>query len=102
MKKRVTLAFVFYGLSCIALASDEQTGIWSPDSTFAQLNVACVRTYTCGPSDAEMYSADQKIVASGPRQVTGVCSAGDGPVGSCNVCLTNPPSDPCKWHLERR
>ena len=48
-----------------------------------------------------MSDADCKKVYTNPparRLVNGVCSAGGGPVDSCNECLTNPPDDACEYH----
>lgn len=79
-----------------------ETGAWTPASSFSQLNVACSRKYTCGPKEDVIYSADSKVVQTAPKTVWGVCSAGTGPIDTCNICLTNPPTERCEWHVESK
>lgn len=93
----VACLWLFIGSAALA---DE--GIWTTGSQFAQANVACMRTYTCGPAKDIMHSADMKVVSTEPKLVWGVCSAGQGPVDGCNVCLTNPPKDKCIWSLKKK
>lgn len=83
-------------------SSRADDGVWQAASNFAQVNVACTRTYTCGPAKDIMHSADMKVVATDTKLVWGVCSAGQGPVDGCNVCLTNPPKDKCTWSLQKK
>lgn len=91
-------------VSIVAVASfapaTAEDGVWTPDDNFSQVNVACTRVYTCGPISSVMYGDDKKLVSTAPKIVWGVCSAGDGPVDSCNACLTTPPTEKCEWHLE--
>jgi hypothetical protein len=77
-------------------------GTWVADSEFAQVNVACSRRYICGPGKDVLHSADSKIVSAAPKLIWGVCSAGTGPVDSCNVCNTNPPTEKCEWSLQKK
>lgn len=79
-----------------------EPGRWTANSSFAQINVFCQRLYTCSPASDIVYDAKKKLVVSAPTTVRGVCSAGSGPVDSCNECLTNQPSEACEWHLEDR
>ena len=91
---------VLFGVGHAAVVEAEE-GLWSTDeSIFAQMNVFCTRTYVCGPSTDIVYGSDKKVVSTSPRLVQGVCSTGNGPIDSCNVCLTNPPTERCEWHLE--
>ena len=76
------------------------TGVWVPSETFAQANVACMRVYTCRPSQSLMIGADQRVATTPPERVWGVCDAGGGDISSCNVCRTNPPVTPCRWWVE--
>jgi hypothetical protein len=77
-----------------------EVGAWSTEDTiFTQVNVFCIRNYICGPAEDVLYSADQRIVSTSSKPVRGVCSADGGPADSCNVCLTNPPTEKCEWHL---
>jgi hypothetical protein len=71
-------------------------------------SLPCYRIYRC-VSSAEAHGqqtmndpACKRVYHYPParRQVTGVCSAGSGPADSCNVCLTNPPNDPCEYHYK--
>jgi hypothetical protein len=94
----IVFAVIILGFS----AAYAETGMWSPDSQFAQANVACARKYTCGPSKDIMHGADTKIVSTPPKLVWGVCSAGTGPVDSCNVCNTNPPTEQCEWTVQKK
>jgi hypothetical protein len=85
----------------IATNTKADDGVWSTDdSTFAQANVFCTRTYVCVPAQDVVYGADKKIASTPPQLVRGVCSADGGPADSCNTCLTIPPTDKCEWHLE--
>jgi hypothetical protein len=95
-------------LNCSLAAAPFETsalaeeGVWSADSQFAQVNVACSRRYTCGPGRDILHSGDTKIVSTAPKLVWGVCSVGAGPVDSCNVCNTNPPTEKCEWSLQKK
>jgi hypothetical protein len=91
----VCAVFVQFG-SGVASA---ESGQWIADSQFAQVNVACSRVYYCKPGQDILHSADTKVVTTPNKLVWGVCSAGDGPVDSCNVCLTTSPGEPCQWHV---
>lgn len=83
--------------AAVVFAND---GVWTTTETFAQANVACFRVYTCWPASDILHDASTHVVSTPPKTVWGVCSAGGGPVDSCNVCLTNPPTEKCEWHLE--
>jgi hypothetical protein len=91
------LSAATFGESALA-----EEGTWSADDQFAQVNVACSRRYTCGPGRDILHSADTKIVSTAPKLVWGVCSAGTGPVDSCNVCNTNLPNEKCEWSLQKK
>lgn len=96
------LASVILLTAGVAMSAHGEDGTWSPTDTTAQVNVACTRVYTCGPNQDVMYGGNKRLVATPNKLVWGVCSAGSGPVDSCNVCLTNPPAEKCQWHLEDR
>lgn len=85
-----------------ATAAFSEEGVWTPDDTFAQVNVFCTRVYKCGPASDIVYGGDKKLVSSSPTLVKGVCSAAGGAADSCNECLTNPPKEKCEWHLEKK
>ena len=88
---------ILYLMASMALAED---GVWTTGDEFAQVNVFCVRVYKCSPAQDILYDESKKLIVSDPESSTGICSAGNGPVDSCNECLTNPPAKPCEWHLE--
>ena len=79
-----------------------EQGVWVADDQFIQVNVACSRTYVCRPSTDILHDGNSRMVATSPILVWGICSAADGPADSCNVCLTNPPTKSCEWHMERQ
>jgi hypothetical protein len=79
-----------------------ETGTWYPDDSFMQVNVACSRRYVCAPATDILHDPNSRVVTTSPALVWGVCSASDGPADSCNVCLTNPPTSACEWHMEKR
>ncbi len=97
-----SLAFAVCLSVCTIWPAFAEDGVWTPTDTVAQVNVACTRVYTCGPAKPVMYGADKRLVATGNKLVWGVCSAGGGPVDSCNVCVTNPPKERCEWHTEAK
>jgi hypothetical protein len=61
-----------------------------------------VQTEVDGPEQGYLLNADTKIVSTPLKLVWGVCSAGSGPVDSCNVCNTNPPTEKCEWSVQKR
>ena len=69
-------------------------------------SLPCFRMYACvdynvAHGQSVIENADCKKIYTNPparRKVTGVCSAGSGPVDSCNECLTSPPNDACEYH----
>ena len=78
--------------------------VWVGERDFNSIGFVCSRIYACSPEVDTMYPAGCERVWDYPpprRNVGGVCSAGGGPVDSCNACLTNPPSDPCDWHWKQ-
>ena len=79
-----------------------EDGVWTPEDSFAQVNVFCTRVYTCGPVEDILHSEDTQVVSTPRKLVQGVCSAGGGAADSYNECLTNPPQDRCEWHLMPR
>jgi len=94
MRIWMILAALFNG----AVASAE-IGTWSKAGNPAQVNVACVQVWSCGPSSAVIYDAKYQVKTTSPQSTTGVCSAGDGPIDSCNICLSAPPTMKCEWSL---
>jgi hypothetical protein len=100
MKKLLIIALSFFFVSSFKVAAKE-TGIWAKQKNFAQVNVACIQTYTCHPKDDVLHPDDVYVAVSKPELVTGVCSAACGPADSCNECLTNPPKTPCVWELRK-
>jgi hypothetical protein len=98
---RARLTYIGIATLLIATSALAEDGVWRAKS-FVQLNSFCVHIYRCGPADDVLPSSDTEIVSTRPKVATGVCSAGNGPVNSCNVCLTTPPRDKCAWHLERK
>jgi len=94
----------FAGVSATAVVAAD--GIWTPAPMFAQVELACIRQYTCVVPLSVRFNSNQRVVSTPERTVYGICSAGDNvPLGSpkdaCNVCLTNPPPDRCEWHIEK-
>jgi hypothetical protein len=89
---------IFAITSPIGLAVADE-GVWYPEEQFAQVNVACFRAYLCRPGMDILHGPDTKLEVSDPERVWGVCSAGDGPIDSCNHCLTNMPAKKCEWKL---
>ena len=113
-KHRLMIGLAIVAACCIGMAAgaradcpgDESEGAWSPAKDFTSSplvpSAGCARMYYCGPREQIMYDSSCRIVATPAQSVGGVCTAGGGPVDSCNACLTNPPSDRCMWHLETR
>lgn len=100
MLHRVRLIGVALTVGCLwTSASEAEDRVWVGEENFAQLNVACIRVYVCRPGQDILHSADTVLKLSEPQTQTGICSAGDGPIDGCNVCVSNPPSDPCTWEL---
>lgn len=79
-----------------------ETGVWAKSGSSAQLHTRCLQTWKCGPKEDIIYGGDKILKATSPKSTLGVCSAGDGPIDSCNYCLANPPKDTCTWTLENR
>ena len=50
-----------------ATAAFSEEGVWTPDDTFAQVNVFCTRVYKCGPASDIVYGGDKKLVSSSPH-----------------------------------
>lgn len=95
--RAIIISAIITGLSIYPAFAEK--GTWSTTDSFAQVNIACTRVYTCWPSETIMYDADSKIVIDTPNKlVWGVCSGFD----SCDVCLTTEPEEPCEWHLEKK
>lgn len=97
--KKFMLALCMLAFPLYAKADD---GVWQPEDSFAQLNVACTRVYHCTTGQDILHSADTKIIVLPPKVVLGICSAGGGAADSCNFCLTNPPTAKCEWHTEKK
>jgi hypothetical protein len=77
-------------------------GVWSagrptqlPGIPFCQIK------YTCGPAQTGMNDASCKMEADS-ETVRGACSAGSGPVNSCNSCLAAAPSKTCHYKWVKR
>lgn len=92
-------------LAALVIASHvraEDTGTWAKAGSASQINAACLQVWRCGPSNAILHDPRQKVDATSPQSTMGVCSAGSGPVDSCNVCLASPPTKECRWKLVRK
>jgi hypothetical protein len=83
----------------LTFPASAEKGVWVGAKEFSHINIVCVRVYTCGPKDSMIYSADKKLSVTPPVSIRGVCAAGSGPIDSCNLCLTNPPSTSCEWKV---
>lgn len=95
MRKPMMVAAAMIVLAAGAAAGTKEAGVWTAYDEFAQLNAACYRVYSCGPATDVLHSDDTKVQVTPPQTSWGVCSGFD----SCDVCNTNPPSDPCEWEL---
>jgi hypothetical protein len=97
---RKTLIAATIAISFGALASD--TGKWIASGPFAQVNVACSQAWECSAGQDILHGPDTYVWRTSSTVTWGVCSAGDGPVDGCNVCLSSPPTDPCEWELRKK
>ena len=112
------------GMSATAVIADD--GFWTADTAFTQVEAACMRQYTCGIPLSVYNGANRAVIATSPRMMFGVCTAGEDsrsasepvdtrskrapfgtrptttPVKSCDICLTNPPADRCEWRIVKR
>jgi hypothetical protein len=93
------LVLLLTGATGVARAED---GRWVAGLGFSQVNVTCVRTYTCSPRKKVTLSADQKIVSTPSQRVSGVCASGIGPLARCSQCTTNPPNESCTWEVVKK
>ncbi len=100
MKKFLAITLSLFFVASFKAAAKEP-GIWVKQKNFAQVNVACVQTYTCHPKEDVLHPDDVYVAVSKPELITGVCSAAGGPAGSCNECLTTPPKTSCVWELRK-
>ena len=96
---KVLLASLVLTSLSVPIEARADDGVWVEEPDFSQANVACFRTYVCRPATDILHGDDTVVKMSDPKIVWGVCSAGDGPVDSCHVCLTNAPSEQCPWEL---
>lgn len=87
-------------VSLVSTPAAAEQGKWYENKEFIQLHTACTRVYSCTVGEDIIHSSDKKVVIlTDNKLVWGICSAADGPADSCNVCLTNTPSDACEWEL---
>ena len=89
-------------LAWTAAEAAEEKGIWVKAGAPAQINVACTQVWHCRPATDVLHDESTKVVTTDNEITTGVCSAGDGPIDSCNVCVANEPEEKCLWHLEKK
>lgn len=83
----------------LAQADIRDSGKWVPSDSFIQINIACVRAYSCEPKKSYMHSKSQKMVRTKTQSVKGVCSTGGGAINACQ-CITAPPSNRCEIWFE--
>src|SRR5579871_2225671 len=74
-------------------------GVWVKEGEGLPVNVACVQIYECNAPTDILHSASTKVIHTPDEAQVGVCSAGSGPIDSCNECLTNPPPTPCEYQV---
>lgn len=107
MMMRIRRYVLLCSLLSVTLASSagevvggKSPGTWTKGN-FAQANVACMQAWICRAPDV-LHSPDTVVVTTPASSASGICNAAGGPVDSCNVCASNPPSDPCQYWLERK
>ncbi len=77
-------------------------GVWSAGKPVQLPGIPfCQIKYTCGPAQTTMSDASCKMDAD-TETVRGACSAGSGPVDSCNSCLAAAPSKTCHYKWVKR
>jgi hypothetical protein len=81
-----------------------RVGVWKTYGKWTHVNVACLQTYICVPSETMIAPSDTRIVSTPARTVTGVCQADRSDPESCGTCTAEftPPDERCEWRLERR
>lgn len=106
MKSRLRHALVFgllvsLGSPYAEAVDTKETGKWVK-GTFAQVNVFCIQAYQCIPGVNVLHSSDTVVRTTPNEGVKGVCNAGGGAAGSCNICASNPPTTACEYWLEKK
>ena len=96
--KRV-LALLIASLACTCLSADEP-GKWTKAGPPAPINAWCVQVWRCGPATDIIRDGDKQLIVTESQSTKGTCSAGDGVVDSCNVCLAPEPTATCSWRVE--
>jgi hypothetical protein len=81
---------------------DKMTGVWQSDRNFVHNNLSCMQSWHCMLTSDLPHGTDTMVVTT-PNQITeGTCGAGEGTAGSCNTCVSAPPSDACEYWLEEK
>src|SRR5262245_12498829 len=103
MKSKLLFACLLLIVPTLPAAADckgiANEGVWSAGKPVKLPGIPfCQIKYTCGPKQTGMNDASCKMEADS-KTVRGACSAGSGPVDSCNSCLAAAPSETChyKW-----
>lgn len=98
------LTLIYYVFSIPVAMADP--GVWATGKKFtsglAPSLTGCSRVYQCTTGLDMIINESERIEATPPVTVGGVCLAGNGPVDDCNACLTNPPEEPCEWSIVKR
>ena len=97
----VTLLLVSSFIIAGELVGDKSNGLWVAGNFF-QVNVSCTQAWQCIPGVDVLHDPSTVLVTTPNTSTTGVCSAGDGPADTCNVCLANNPKDSCQYWLEKK
>lgn len=83
------------------IVGTKSDGAWTP-GLVAPANVGCLQAWLCIPG-VDILHDDTTVVVTSPNDKSfGVCSAGDGPADSCNVCLASKPTARCQYWLEKK
>jgi hypothetical protein len=88
-------------MTVTALAEPRTQGSWVTGGPHTHINVACFQVWKCD-SGPVLHAPNFRVVTTPNKQTTGVCSAGSGPIDSCNNCVTAPPTEKCEYWLEPR
>lgn len=78
-----------------------EVGAWQKD-TWTQANIGCLQRWTCHPKSSVLHGADEFVAVTKPANTIGACSAGAGPIDSCNHCLAAEPAAKCVWQIQKK
>jgi len=105
-KQNYFFALSIFAMSCCvlfpAISMAKDIGVWVKEKNFAQVNIGCTQTWTCHPKMDILHGVDTYVAVTRPKLIIGVCSASNGPIDSCNVCLSSPPKETCVWELKKK